>query len=73
MTEYEIYIEDINPCGGAQHATKEIIEAEAQSPEAYVQEHGRFPVMEITNNACGDVVIRTGDGKGNFVIYTFTQ
>ncbi len=73
MTEYEIYIEDINPCGGSQYAKKEIIEAEAESPASYVQEHGRFPILEITKNANGDVVIRTGDGKGNFINYTFTE
>ncbi len=73
MTEYEIYIEDINPCGGSQYAKKEIIEAEAESPEAYVKEHGHFPILEITKNADGDVVIRTGDGNGNFVSYTFTE
>lgn len=73
MTEYEIYIEDIDPCGGPQHARKTFIEAEAESPEAYVKEHGRFPVLEITRNAGGDVVIRTGDGNGNFLNYTFTE
>ncbi len=73
MTKYEIYMEDINPCGGAQYAKKELIEAEAESPEAYVKEHGRFPILEITKNADGDVVIHTGDGKGSFVNYTFTE
>lgn len=42
MKEYEIIIETINPCGGTKHAQNEIIEAEAESPEAYVKEHG-FP------------------------------
>lgn len=73
MKEYEIYIEDINPCGGSQHAKKEIIEAEAESPESYVRQHGRFPILEITENAGGDVVIRTGDGRGSFINYTFTE
>ena len=45
MKEYEIIIETINPCGGTKHAQNEIIEAEAESPEAYVKEHGIFPVM----------------------------
>ncbi len=72
MTEYEIYIEDINPCGGSHYAKKEIIEAEAESPEACVNEHGRFPILEVNQNTNGDVVIRTGDGKGNFINYTFS-
>ena len=47
MKEYEIIIETINPCGGTKHAQNEIIEAEAESPEAYVKEHGIFPVMDV--------------------------
>ena len=37
MNEYEVFIEDINSCGGEQYAKKELIEIEADSPEAYVQ------------------------------------
>ena len=73
MNEYEVFIEDINSCGGEQHAKKELIEVEATSPEAYVKETGRFPIMDISENAGGDTVITTGDGKGNFVKYTFTE
>ena len=43
MHEYEIFIEEINPCGGEQYSKKTLIEAEAVSPEAYVKENGRFP------------------------------
>lgn len=73
MNEYEVFIEDINPCGGEQHSRKELIEVEAESPEAYVKEHGRFPVMNISVNAKGDTVITTGDGKGSIVRYTFSE
>ncbi len=73
MNEYEVFIEDINSCGGAQHAKKELIEVEAVSPEAYVKESGRFPILDISENASGDTVITTGDGNGNFVKYTFTE
>ena len=31
MHEYEIFIEDINPCGGEQYSKKTLIEAEAVS------------------------------------------
>ena len=34
MHEYEIFIEEINPCGGEQYRKKTLIEAEAVSPEA---------------------------------------
>jgi hypothetical protein len=73
MHEYEVFIEDINSCGGSQHAKKELIEVEADSPEAYVRENGRFPIMDISENADGDTVILTGDGKGNFLKYTFSE
>ena len=40
MHEYEIFIEEINPCGGEKYSKKTLIEAEADSPEAYVKENG---------------------------------
>lgn len=73
MNEYEVLIEDINPCGGSQRANKELIEVEAESPEAYVDENRRFPTIDVRKNAGGDTVITTGDGSGNFVKYTFTE
>ena len=73
MHEYEIFIEEINPCGGEQYSKKTLIGAEAVSPEAYVKENGRFPVLESTCNESGDVVIVTGDKQGSFVRYTFTE
>lgn len=73
MNEYEVFIEDINSCGGEQHAKKELIEVETASPEAYVKENGRFPILDISESAGGDTVITTGDGCGNFLRYTFAQ
>ena len=73
MNEYEVCIEDINSCGGEQYAKKELIEIEADSPEAYVKENGRFPIIDISKNANGDTVIITGDGNGNFLKYTFSE
>ena len=73
MHEYESFIEDIHPCGGEQYSKKTLIEAEAASPEAYVKENGRFPILESTRNESGDVVIVTGDNQGSFVRYTFTE
>ena len=73
MREFEIMIEDINPCGGSQFAKREIVEAEAESPEAYVAEHGRFPILGRSVTADADTVITTGDGHGNLVKYTFTE
>ena len=59
MKEYEIIIETINPCGGTKHAQNEIIEAEAESPEAYVKEHGIFPVMDVSKNTSGFSIERS--------------
>ena len=73
MHEYEIFVEEINPCGGEKHSKKTLIEAEADSPEAYVQENGRFPILESILNENGDVVIVTGDNHGSIVRYTFTE
>lgn len=72
MNEYEVLIETINPCGDEAHANKEFEEIEAVSPEAWVSENGRYPVLDSGKNAAGDIVIVTGDGKGNMVRYTFT-
>ena len=73
MNEYEVFIEDINSCGGEQYAKKELLEIEADSPEAYVKATGRYPILDITKNSNGDTVIMTGDGKGNFLRYTFIE
>ena len=73
MHEYEIFVEEINPCGGEKHSKKTLIEAEADSPEAFVKENGRFPILESILNENGDVVIVTGDNHGSIVRYTFTE
>ena len=73
MHEYEIFVEEINPCGGEKHSKKTLIEAEADSPEAYVKENGRFPILESILNENGDVVIVTGDNHGSIMRYTFTE
>ena len=73
MNEYEVFVEDINSCGGEQYAKKELLEVEAAGPESYVKENGRYPILDISRNAQGDTVVMTGDGKGNFVRYTFTE
>lgn len=73
MNEYEVMIEDINPCGGSQYAKKEFLEVEAESPEAYVKANGKWPILDMAKNAAGDTVITTGDGSGNLIRYTFSE
>ena len=73
MNEYEILIETINPCGGEAHAKREILEAEVESPEAYVKTKSPYPVIDRVQTPDGDTLIITGDGKGSMVRYTFTE
>ena len=78
MHEYEIFIEEINPCGGEQYSKKTLIEAEAASPEAYVKENGRFPILETTSNVkyeIGDFVSKpvTGICKIENILYLNPQ
>lgn len=73
MTEYEVLVETINPCGGSKHSTKEFIEVETDNPEKYVRENGRFPIREVTEKPDGDLLIITGDQAGNVIRYTFTE
>ena len=73
MKEYELLIQTINPCGGEKHDKKEFLEIEAESPEAYVKANAAYPIMDSVVKSDGDVVITTGDGKGNFVKYIFTE
>ena len=73
MNEYEVIIEEINPCGGSAHARKSIIEVEADSPESYGKENGRFPILETVEKADGSLLIITGDSAGYFIRYTFSE
>ena len=70
--EYEVLVEEINPCGGAKHCVKSFLDVETDDPEGYVRDNGRFPIMDVGHNADGDLVITTGDGKGYMTLYTFS-
>lgn len=73
MPEYEIIIESMTPCGGSKYANRTIIEAEAESPEAYVEQHKRFPIRDVSKTADGNVVITTGNESGYIDRYTFSE
>lgn len=73
MNEYEVLVEDINPCGGSQYGKKTFLEVEAESPEAYVRQNAKWPILDTARNADGDVIITTGDGSGNIIRYTFSE
>lgn len=72
MNEYEVIIEEINPCGGETYARKEIVEIEAESPESYVRQNARFPILEISEMSDGSVLIIAGNDAGYMTRYTFT-
>ena len=72
LNEYEVSMEEMTPCGGSKYAKREFLEVEAESPEAYVKAHGKWPILDITHAANGDTVITTGDCAGNIVRYTFS-
>lgn len=72
MAEYEIIVESMTPCGGSKYANRTIIEAEAESPEAYVEQHKRFPIRDISRTD-GAVVITTGNESGYVDRYAFTE
>ena len=73
MKDYEVLVQSINPCGGEKHDKKEFIEVRAESPEAYVRANGAYPIMDVIEKEDGDTVTTTGDGRGTFVKYTFTE
>lgn len=73
MKEYEVSTEYINPCGGSEYAIRDIIEVETDDPVEYVRKEGRFPIMEVTTDKNGDLLVITGDSKGYFIRYTFSE
>lgn len=72
MNTYEVLAESITPCGGTKYSTKEFFEVEAESPEAWVKENGRWPIISIANVG-SDTVITTGDCAGNILRYLFSE
>ena len=52
---------------------RRLIEAEAESPEAYVEQNKRFPIRDISRTSDGGMVITTGNESGYIVRYTFTE
>ena len=73
MKEYEVIIEHMNPCGGSKHATREMLEIEAESPLSYVEENKRFPIDRVETLDNGDVKIVTKNDAGYIDCYTFTE
>ncbi len=73
MKTYEVFVEVINPCGGDKHSKKEFLEVQSDSPAGWVKENAPFPVIDETVTPEGEPLFITGDGKGNFIRYTFSE
>ena len=70
---YEITIENMTPCGGSKYALREIIEAEADSPMAYVMANKRFPKVTVVKDDGAETVIVASNDAGYQTRYTFTE
>ena len=73
MTCYDVFVEDMNPCGGSEYSKKEFIEVETDDPEEFVKNHSRYPIIDKTEMPGGDLLITTGNGDGYFVRYIFSE
>ena len=73
MAEYELVREIKNLCPNNQMRDVFFEEVETDDPVEYIRKEGRFPIMEVTRDANGDLLIITGDTKGYFIRYTFTE
>ena len=68
---YEITIENMTPCGGSKYAIREIIEAEAENPMAYVMANKRFPNVAVVKETESETVIVAENQAGYQTRYTF--
>ena len=73
MKDYEVMVEDINPCGGPDRPRKEFIDVSCDDPVEWVKTHGRYPITECNETSDGDLVILTGDLFGLAMRYTFSE
>ena len=73
MKNFEVMLEDINPCGGPDRPRKEFLDVSCDDPRVWVEQNARYPITECNLNADGDLVITPGDVMGLAVRYTFSE
>ena len=73
MKTYEVFVETIDPCGGDHHSRKEFLEVETEDPALWVRQNSAFPLIDTAATPAGEPLFITGDGKGYFVRYTFSE
>ena len=73
MAEYEVLVRTVKPCRGEAHDKETFLEIEVDDPIEYVLENAPYPILDSVENLNGETIVTTGDGKGNFVKYSFTK
>ena len=73
MAEYEVLVRTVKPCPGPAHDRESYFEVETDDPIEYVRENAPYPILDSVESLSGELVVVTGDGRGNFVRYSFTE
>ena len=73
MTEYEVFVETMTACGGAEYAKQEFIDVECADPVEWVRLNGRWPIKSTDTLPGGVTVILTEDCAGNAIRYSFSK
>ena len=71
MREYEVTIESMNPCGGAEYAQREIREIETDDPVAWVRAQTRLETVSVCGD--GDALVVEAEQFGYIKRFTFTE
>lgn len=67
----EVFIESIEPCSRDDRRQCRIVQTD-KTPDEFLHEFARYPVMERITTESGETVVTTGDGSGNIIKYRFT-
>ena len=62
--QYDVLIDNINPCGGEKHAIRTFQEAETDDPVEWVRKSAKFPVIDTSRNPRGDIIVVSANGRG---------
>ena len=71
--QYDVLIENINPCGGEKHAIRTFQEVETDDPVEWVRKSAKFPVIDTSRNPRGDIIVVSANGRSYIDRYTFTR
>lgn len=69
--KYEVFIESTVPCDRDDSKKREIVQTN-KTPDEFLQEFARFPVIARITTESGETIVTTGDGSGNTIRYRFT-